>query len=495
MNQDLKTRMQDFEEITIQPDSVMDVEILNELTNVNEEELSMSETAQNIDGVATDILNGIQAQEELEQIAEVTETSLEKGGLTEEAAEMASIAIESIRQKLGYESSFGLIPVTESFSVDHRHRSSQMVVESITDTIKTIWERIKQVYARFKEFIIELIDKIISTAAGVNRALKKLEEKLKRIPTNAKMKENTLPLKRVANAFSWEKKASAATVGLFIENAIGLAAASIEVQDAIRITGYSAIRLVAERNVTEESYRKFVQEDKAAWLKVVKLMEAVFQKQGRHYGPVNLFTIKDIAEATVLGPFVNQKLLFPAYLNRDEKHIPSSPVSANFTARNQNTEQMFIMFFVPYDLPGKVDQIQAATRSEIEGLFKNTFALSNGLQEYKKIQKNYTEITQAIQKMADSIIKQTTMIAQKDRSAPKHNEELSLKDISASIHRHVASITRIVHQFGSIAPNIAYETVRYATDYLKASIDNLEYEEVKEEKSSGFSSDLKALPA
>lgn len=491
MNQDLKTRMQDFEEITIQPDSVMDVEILNELTNVNEEELSMSETAQNIDGVATDILNGIQAQEELEQIAEVAETSLEKGGLTEEAAEMASIAIESIRQKLGYESSFGLIPVTESFSVDHRHRSSQMVVESITDTIKTIWERIKQVYARFKEFIIELIDKIISTAAGVNRALKKLEEKLKRIPTNAKMKENTLPLKRVANAFSWDGKASVETISLFMKHATRLAEASIEVQDTIKITGYSAIRLMAERNITEDSYRAFARKDRAGWTKVVDHMTVLFAKQDRRFMPTNLAKANTIDGLELLGPFVNQRGIAVGYYNPYEFTFGKSRVDP----KDQDTEYVLLLIVAVETGKPVQDVIAAATRSEIESLFKNTFELSNGLLEYKKIQKNYTEITKAIQQMADNIIKQSMLIAQKDNDTPKNEKKLSIKDISASIHRHVASITRIVHQFGSIAPNIAYETVRYATDYLKASIDNLEYEEVKEEKSSGFSSDLKALPA
>jgi len=75
--------------------------------------------------------DAVQAGEELEDIAEVASETVEEGeGLDESAAEMASIAIESIRNRLGIRAQTRLVPATESFgNTNTRVVSTKLVVE------------------------------------------------------------------------------------------------------------------------------------------------------------------------------------------------------------------------------------------------------------------------------------------------------------------------------------------------------------------------------
>ena len=64
--------------------------------------------------------------------------------MDEAAAEMASIAIESIRNRLGIRAQTRLVPATESFgNTNTRVVSTKLVVEEIGETLKRIWAAIK----------------------------------------------------------------------------------------------------------------------------------------------------------------------------------------------------------------------------------------------------------------------------------------------------------------------------------------------------------------
>ena len=112
---------------------------------VADESAEIQQDGDEIGTTVAQVEDAVQAGEELESIGEVAVDSVEGGeGLTEEAAEVASIAIESIRNRLGFRTETCLVPATESFgNTNTRVMSTRLVIEGIGDTLKKIWAAIK----------------------------------------------------------------------------------------------------------------------------------------------------------------------------------------------------------------------------------------------------------------------------------------------------------------------------------------------------------------
>ncbi len=99
-------------------------------------------------------------------------------GLTEEAAEVASIAIESIRNRLGFRAQSRLVPATESFgNTNTRVMSTRLVIEGIGDTIKKIWAAIKAAALRVWEMIKSFFAKLFNSATMLAKHIQALKDR------------------------------------------------------------------------------------------------------------------------------------------------------------------------------------------------------------------------------------------------------------------------------------------------------------------------------
>lgn len=98
----------------------------------------------------------VTAIEELADVAEVMSDSIEGGGdgLTEDAAEIAEVAVEAICARLGYKPTKKLVPSMEAFgSTSSRVEATKYALEGVSDTMKKIWEAIKGFFNRIWEAI------------------------------------------------------------------------------------------------------------------------------------------------------------------------------------------------------------------------------------------------------------------------------------------------------------------------------------------------------
>lgn len=158
-------------------DSEQDERIEELESQVAEAEMNdAGDVIDNADETLNDATTGI---DELNDIAEVASDSIEKGeGLTEEAAEIAEVAIEAICARLGYKPAKKIVPAMESFGgASSRLDATKYVLEGIKEASSKAWEAIKAffsgLFATFKAFW----DKMFDASLKIQARAKSLGEK------------------------------------------------------------------------------------------------------------------------------------------------------------------------------------------------------------------------------------------------------------------------------------------------------------------------------
>jgi hypothetical protein len=154
-----------------------------------EEHVAQSEVAgaeQTVDETAGTIDEAITGVDELSDIAEVAGDSIEKGeGLTEDAAEIAEVAIEAICARLGYKPVKKIIPAMESFGgTSSRLDATKYVLEGIKETISAIWDAIKKFFTNLWNSLKELWAKLFDASIKIQARAKTLGEKVAKAKTD-----------------------------------------------------------------------------------------------------------------------------------------------------------------------------------------------------------------------------------------------------------------------------------------------------------------------
>jgi cell division septum initiation protein DivIVA len=112
-----------------------------------EAQVAQGEVAQS-EGEVTEMADAIDdavtAVEELSEVSDILENSIEENeGLTEDAAAVAEVAVESICNRLGYKPVKRIVPAMESFgATSSRLDATKYALESIKGTAVRVWEAI-----------------------------------------------------------------------------------------------------------------------------------------------------------------------------------------------------------------------------------------------------------------------------------------------------------------------------------------------------------------
>lgn len=150
-----------------------------------EEQVAQAEVAEGqaeVSEMADTADEAVTAIEELADVAEVMSDSVEGEGegLTEDAAEIAEVAVEAICARLGYKPAKKPMPSMEAFgSTSSRVEATKYALEGLGDTMRKIWEAIKGFFSRIWEAIKGLWNRLFDASTKVGDRVKKLEEKLK----------------------------------------------------------------------------------------------------------------------------------------------------------------------------------------------------------------------------------------------------------------------------------------------------------------------------
>ena len=139
-----------------------------------------------------------EAQETLESYLIAMESAQKNGGLTDDAAQIMAIGLESIMGKYGYDAQEVGMASLESWG-DNRSNKTTVSMEGIRDTLRTIWEAIvKKIKELFKK-ITDFYHKNIGGAARLKRRAEGIRKKAKKERGTPKDKTITPGLFRSLN--------------------------------------------------------------------------------------------------------------------------------------------------------------------------------------------------------------------------------------------------------------------------------------------------------
>ncbi len=142
----------------------------------------VTEADSEVEELVEAVEEAVDGVEEIEEIAEVAEGSVEAGdGLTEEAAEIAEVAVESICNRLGYKPAKRIIPAMESFgATSSRLDATKYALEGFKDTVAKIWEGIKAFFARIGDALKALWNKLFDLATKTAARAEKMAKNVKK---------------------------------------------------------------------------------------------------------------------------------------------------------------------------------------------------------------------------------------------------------------------------------------------------------------------------
>lgn len=425
---------------------------------VADESAEINDNANDIGVSVSEIEDAVQGGEELEAVGEIAADAVESGeGLSEDAAAVASIAIESIRSRLGFRAETTLVPATESFgATSTRLVSTRLVVEGIGDTLKKIWAAIKAAVNRVWDRIKSFVAKLFSSTAMLSKHIEGLRARARNLPSNAKMKEKKIT-SNLASQLNDGKQTNAASVKTIFKNTSELIGVCEEMSNAQKNLS-TAAQALASGVIDQASVKRFLDTQNSSAQSIVSAMGkldvsptlAGVDGLTSNKGPKDAKGSKTVSKA--YGPFIGNSLLVVA--TTDSEFLDSKVMRVNLS------------FQAPKGKPSdKVDALTPAEISEMLALAGKTALILN---DYKKVQGNYEAITKATVKLADTVMSNASKIL--DKTGSDSETRQGLAELKTEVNNSVAAMNAM----GSRAPQLTYALASAMANYASLCMRNLE---------------------
>lgn len=381
--------------------------------------------------------------ETLEKIEGVLEESTDAGeGVDETAAEIAEVAVESIRARLGIRGPV-TFPAMEAFgSKNSRLSATKIALEGVKDTLVRIWEAIKSAVIRLWEKIKSFALGLFKSNAQLGKHLEKLLERAKGLPDTVKPEKNDLDNKSLAKAFSVKKQANLGTARTLIANAEKLLAATNDI--TVLSDAFSNV-VVAHAGKLENGGKLSAQK-----AEVEKDIQAAMDRVGAITSSTGNAGKDKKEEINYYGPFVGTRVV--SYKKKE-------------TTIGSDTETRFTVAVTTYDKI-EAEKITSLKRDEVYELLKEGIKLNDALTAAEKAQATKAKISEKLRKTADEVLAEIKKGTDEDKDQEKAR---AVRQISSDVNDVNALLSSLSVSF----PSVVYATVKAVGDYASASIANL----------------------
>ena len=422
---------------------------------VADESAEVQKDSDEIGTTVTQVEDAVQAGDELESISEVAVDAVEEGeGLTEEAAAVASIAIESIRNRLGFRSTSTVVPALESFgNTNTRVMSTKLVIEGIGDSLKKIWAAIKAAALRVWDMIKSFFAKLFNSATMLQKHIRSLKDRAKDIPSSAKPAEKKLK-SGIAKQFSVKGKADFSTAKTIYNNTEKMSGVCTELAGKQREISRAAEDL-ASGEINEASVKKFLESSKAGALNVMKALH-IFPQLSGGLASITANLPKGTKKSAKVdheayGPFVGNQILLATVTDEEVLSYSVTKVKMSFVGAKEKD----------------ATEIEALNANEVKEVLDLANGLANKLLDFKKVQSEYEAITKSTNKVAETVMASADKILNKTGSSTETRQGLDeLKDI---VNGGIAALGAL----GNKAPNLQFSCAKALADYASISMRNL----------------------
>lgn len=438
------------DEVSTEEQAQTAVEVSNDAAEI----LEASAEVQN-DG--SKIETALDATDDLGEIATVAADAVESGeGLDEVSAELASIAIERIRNDLGLRSEMRLVPATESFgNKNTRLTSTRLVFESVTETMVKIWKAVKSFAVSVWEKVKALYVRIFGSTKQLKAHLENLREKAQK--ANGKKEKETIDNKSLASAFSIEGKADLGTVETIIDNGTGLMNTADRPVRAAATYASSIAGWLSKP--TLDGYGKHFTKNGAAVTEAFKVIATGMDLRGGDAVAKDFKSKHNLATSFAAGPFVGGE-----YLVMGEKKSAADAGDDANTIGN--------MHFGFETKKGAATTIAAPSAEDLVKLLTKAIAIVGTTKGFQDIQKESEKVIAGVQKLADGAILLVNKIAKDDNGKTDATVQKSLNAAKADAN----ALNRLVSSYSVKVAAIGFRTGQRVADYASAGLANLKTE-------------------
>jgi hypothetical protein len=372
----------------------------------------------------------------LGDIQEVMTASVDSGeGLTEEAAQIAEVAVEAIRARLGMKRDQKVMPSMESFgSKSSRLTATKVAIEGIKETMKGIWESIvkavKWVWNKIKSFFMSLT----KHRATLLKHLTGLQDKVRAFSGDAAKTVTGTAVK----AFNVGGKTDAGT-------AMKVLGDSAKMFKGVAVGATSAAGLVNKLTDVKGTPADLTESG-------LKLLEAI---QGPMTELGSVTSEKKGADGKSVAHYGNLAFGRSIVISTDSDAVSNSGLVIQLEDNSKEAAK---------DAPG-------LSKAEMEKVLAASIDLVKSLQAYDKIEKDLEKITKACEQVSTAVINGVSNMSED-------------KEVQAGLQKaakNIRSLNAMVAKFGSSMPSAVYQAAKAGGDYVYASMSGKK-EEKKEEK-------------
>lgn len=436
---------------------------------VGEQRGELADVGAEIAADAADIDQGEADAQELEAIGEVAERSLETGeGLSEQSAELATIAIERIHNRLGFRGHQTIVRESSAFGqAGSRIAATIWIKESISEHVTRVWRAIKAMAVRLWERISGFFKSLFGSAKTARNHLENLRKRAEAISPDAKMKSNDDLGETLAKKISVKKKADFSSYKQIADNSMALLSASQSIVVTIKNSADAVSMFSSEvmKDPSEAGFDAYLKQSsefsaKTFAARLAKATLSDSQVSNNKKDPKAATKSKVVKEEVNYGPFANGVV------------IKSKEVSKTITLPKKGSGDAQTMTIISHNVAfEKMKDSEFASKSkplnqgEILEVISEATKLSSSLESYEKTAKDFKSITDGASKTADNALKALEKIAD-----DKANADVRVK--ISELRENVASMMSAAAVFGNGAPSTMMAAIYAGADYASASIAN-----------------------
>lgn len=417
-----------------------------------------------IDVTVGQVEEAVQAGDELESIGEVAVDSVESGeGMTEQTAELAEIAIESICNRLSYRPAVRLVPAVESSFGNNASRltSTKIIIENIGDTLKKIWASIKAAALRVWDMVKGFIANLFKSTTALGKHIDSLRQRVRNVDPSAKPEKKTLK-SGVAKFFTIDKKANLKTWEDLDNNLLHLVNGLSDISAGRRKIAEEASKLFSGGDINKDSVSAYFTAQSAASQKIEDIVAKITQLAvvdiatdgtSARNQTANMKAVaskKSVKEFTY-GPFPGHIVLSMRKTTTTVNGVDVDNVSLSFKAAKGDY----------------AEEIEALDADGIKRILDQANKDLNTLKDVNKTMGNYETMTKSIVKSAETVISETSKILAKTGSDSETRQ--ALEELKRDVKNSIADLGA----FGAKAPAMVFQSVKHLADWASISLRNL----------------------
>ena len=434
-------------------------------TEVAEDANELNELAEPIAEDTESIETAVEADSELTEIAEVAADAVESGeGLSEDAAAIATVAIEKIHNRLYGRRDMGqkIVPSLESFGqTNTRLYSTKLILEGIGEFLEKIWRGIKAMAARIWDRVVQFLAKIFGSTKALDKHLQNLRNRVRDLSPSAKLSEKNLKSEKLARSIGFLKdEPGVETYQKLVKNANALVKVGNDIAKArIELSAklQSSFAANYEKGYDEAALSSLTSATGSVNKGIVDIVVAAIPA-----GSKDGITISDLelpkkeakdkkdSDVTFYGPFTGGEVL----LVEKEEDKDLGEVNIYFSFRSVRGKD-------------QAKKAKALDRSEMIKVLDIAQTSLDAINDFKAVEKSLGSVNKEIQDLSDKILAGIKKSVKEAGGKNQNNRAMS------QLKRNAEEATKTVSIIGERASIILVTTVQAGLNYVSASLANM----------------------